>query len=169
MSFTLRDRLRQFVGPIGAKRISLEAILPMMLLPAMLCIAAINFYCTIIVCLALPLLLGYAQYVRRNYLPRTKFFFMWAFWSIAYLSILFEMTVPLTELMPEENFIFIATMFGSIICFYKVRSNSNESFESLTDIIMIMRLYYNISSHNIATASDQNKGIVELCSLEYRR
>lgn len=117
----LKDRFRQLCGPIGAKQISMEAILPMVLLPAMLCIAAINVYWTIIVCVAIPLLLGYAQYVRRHHLPRTKFFFMWAFWSIVYLWILFEMTVPLTELLPEENFIFIATMFGSVFGFYKVR------------------------------------------------
>lgn len=126
MTITLKDRLRHLLGPIGAKQISLEAILPMVLLPAMLCIAAVNFYWTIVVCLAIPLLLGYAQYVRRNYLPRTKFFFMWAFWSIVYLGILFEMTVPLTELMPEENFVFIVTMFGSVICFYKVRDSIDE-------------------------------------------
>lgn len=123
MSISFQDRLRQLWGPIGTKQISMDAVLPMILLPAMLCIAAINLYWTIIVCLAIPLMLGYAQYVRRNYLPRTKFFFMWAFWSIAYLWILFEMTVPLTELLPEENFIFIATLFGSVILFYKVSSS----------------------------------------------
>lgn len=121
MSIACKERLRQLFGPIGAKQISLEAIVPMILLPTMLCVAAINIYWTIIICLAIPLLLGYAQYVRRSYLPRTKFFFMWAFWSIVYLWILFEMTVPLTELLPEENFIFIVTMFGSVFCFYKVR------------------------------------------------
>lgn len=122
MMISIKDRLRQFYGPIGAKQISVDAILPMILLPAMLCIAAIHFYWTLIICITVPLILGYAQYLRRYYLPRTKFFLMWAFWSIVYLWILFEMTVPLTELLPEENFIFIATMFGSVFCFYKVRS-----------------------------------------------
>lgn len=146
MSITFKDRLRQLWGPIGAKQISMDAVLPMVLLPAMLCIAAINLYWTIIVCLAIPLMLGYAQYVRRNYMPRTKFFFMWAFWSIVYLWILFEMTVPLTELLPEENLIFIATLFGSVILFFKVSSSdtskvnhTRDSYEILTTFDCIDR------------------------------
>lgn len=153
MLITFKDRLRPLFGPGGAKQISLEAILPMVLLPAMLCIAAINVYCTIIVCVAVPLILGYAQYVRRNYLPRTKFFIMWAIWSIVYLWILFEMTVPLTELLPEENFIFIATMFGSGICFYWVRR---------------FRVRHSNNNNNNSTFhSDQNKSTNELCGVEY--
>lgn len=45
---------------------------------------------------------------------------MWTLWSGIYLYILFEMTVPLMELLPEENFIFITTMFAAAFCFYKV-------------------------------------------------
>lgn len=120
MPLSICDHFRQFVGPVGAKQISLDAVVPMVLLPVLLCIAAINIFWTIFVCVTIPLLLGYGQYVRRNYMPRTKFFVMWAFWSIVYLWVLFEMTVPLTELLPEENFIFIATMFGAVLGFYKV-------------------------------------------------
>lgn len=119
MLISFRDRFRPFYGS-GAKRISVEAILPIILLPIMFGIAAINLYCTIFICVTIPLFLGYAQYLRKSIAPRTKFFFLWALWSVIYLWILFEMTVPLLELLPEENFIFISTMFLSMFCFYKV-------------------------------------------------
>lgn len=86
----------------------------------MFCVAAVNFYAMIVVCIVMPLFLGYAQWLRKTFAPHTKFFFMWTLWSGIYLYILFEMTVPLMELLPEENFIFITTMFAAAFCFYKV-------------------------------------------------
>lgn len=51
---------------------------------------------------------------------RTKFFFLWSFWSVAYLWILFESTVPLMELLPEENAALVLMISLAIFCFYKV-------------------------------------------------
>lgn len=112
-----RDRLR-LLG--GVRQISIDAILPIIILPVMFCIAAVNFYFMIGVCIVMPLFLGYAQWLRRTFAPRTKFFFMWTVWSGIYLYIIFEITVPLMELLPEENFIFITVMFLAVFCFYKV-------------------------------------------------
>lgn len=114
----VRDRIR-LVG--GVRQISIDAILPIVILPIMFSVAAVNFYLLIIVCIVMPLFLGYAQWFRKTYAPRTKFFFMWTLWSGIYLYALFEMTVPLMELLPEENFIFITTMFAAAFCFHKVR------------------------------------------------
>lgn len=111
------DRIR-LLG--GVRRISIDAILPIVLLPLMFSIAAINFYLMITVCIVTPIFLGFAQWLRKSFAPNSKFFFMWSLWSGIYLWILFEMTVPLMELLPEENFIFIATLFGAAFCFYKV-------------------------------------------------
>lgn len=119
----IRDRVRLYGG---VRKISIDAVLPIVLLPLMFCVAAINFYFMICVCIVMPLFLGYAQWLRRTFAPRTKFFFMWSFWSGIYLWILFELTVPLMELLPEENFIFITTLFSAAICFYKVNLDSNK-------------------------------------------
>lgn len=121
MLLTFQDRVHLFRGVIGTKQFSLEALLPVVLLPLALGVAAINIYCSIVVCIAAPLFLGYTYHSRRSIAPRTKFFFLWAFWSIVYLWIIFEATVPLLELLPEENFIFVTCAFVSIFFLYKVR------------------------------------------------
>lgn len=102
------------------RHVSLDAILPIIILPISFGIAAINFYLLIGVCIVMPLLLGFAQWHRKMLAPRTKFFFMWTIASGIYLWCLFEITVPVMELLPEENFIFITSMFGATYCFYKV-------------------------------------------------
>lgn len=111
------DRIRIFSR---IRRISIDAILPIIILPIAFGIAAINFYFLIVVCILVPLLLGFAQWQRKMLAPRTKFFFMWILASGFYLWCLFEITVPVMELLPEENFIFITSMFGAAYCFYKV-------------------------------------------------
>lgn len=111
------DRIRIF-GCI--QRISIDAILPIIILPIGLGLAAINFYFLIGICILMPLLLGFVQWHRKMLAPRTKFFFMWTLASGIYLWCLFEITVPVMELLPEENFIFITSMFGAAYCFYKV-------------------------------------------------
>lgn len=117
MIVSLRDPFR-LLGSV--KRLSIDAILPIILLPLMLGVAAISFYSMILICVLMPLFLGYAQWLRKSYAPKTKFFFMWSMCSVIYLWILFEVTVPLFELLPEENLIFISTMFSAIFCFYQV-------------------------------------------------
>lgn len=126
----------------GVKKFSIDAILSVVLIPLMLCVAAIDLYCLLLMCVLVPLVLGYAQWLRRSYAPRTKFFFMWSVWSAIYLWLLFEMTVPLLELLPEENFIFISAMFAAVFCFYKVTSN-------LFSLAYSVELCFFISSHRI--------------------
>lgn len=111
-----------------SRRILIDAVLPIVILPIFFGVAAISFYFLIGICILMPLLLGFAQWHRSILAPRTKFFFMWIISSGIYLWILFEMTVPVMELLPEENFIFITSMFGAAFCFYKV---------SFTNIIQI--------------------------------
>lgn len=123
MLISFRNRLRLLAG---FKQISIDAILPIILLPIFFGIAAMNFFSMIVVCIVMPLFLGYAQWLRKSFAPKTKFFLMWSMWSAIYLWILFENFVPLLELLPEENFIFITTMFGAIFCFYKVRHTDHH-------------------------------------------
>lgn len=121
----LQDRVRMFGG---VRQISIDAVLPIVLLPLMFGVAAINFYFLIMICIVMPLFLGYAQWLRKSFAPRTKFFFMWTLWSGLYLWALFELTVPLMELLPEENFIFITTLFSAAFCFYKVSVCSHHGY-----------------------------------------
>lgn len=114
------DRIRILSG---IRQFSIDAILPIIILPISFGVAAINFYFLILICILMPLLLGLAQWHRKMLAPRTKFFFMWILSSGIYLWCLFEMTVPVMELLPEENFIFITSMFGAAFCFYKVSNN----------------------------------------------
>lgn len=51
---------------------------------------------------------------------RTKFFVVFAITSGGFLLGLFEFFVPLLELLPQENFIFISLTFLSVLLFYKV-------------------------------------------------
>lgn len=51
---------------------------------------------------------------------RTNFFLVFGIASGLYLLGLFEFFVPLLELLPEENFIFICFIFVAVFCFYKV-------------------------------------------------
>lgn len=58
---------------------------------------------------------------------RTKFFSLWLFWSGIYLVILFESTVPLLELLPEENLAFVLLMSLSFFCFYKTNQRAGQN------------------------------------------
>lgn len=124
------DRIRIFSG---IRRVSIEAILPIIILPISFGIAAINFYFLMLICISMPLLLGLAQWHRKMLAPRTKFFFMWTLSSGIYLWCLFEMTVPVMELLPEENFIFITALFGAAICFYKVSNKYSRERKKIPE------------------------------------
>lgn len=123
MLITFRNRFRLLAG---IKQISFDAVLPIILLPIFIGIAALNFFSMIVMCIVMPMFLGYAHWIRKSFAPKTKFFFSFAIFSALYLWVLFEATVPLLELLPEENFIFITTMFAAILCFYKVRYMSYD-------------------------------------------
>ena len=58
--------------------------------------------------------------------------------------ILFEFTVPLLELLPEENFAFILLMTGSLVCFYKTHQKAplnhvapNKDFNDPSTAVLI--------------------------------
>lgn len=67
MLLTFQDRIRlPWKG--GAKKLSLDTILPIIMIPALLAIAAINSYCSAIVFIAIPVFLSYSYfYIRRNF------------------------------------------------------------------------------------------------------
>lgn len=104
---------------IGAMQLSVESVVAIFLFPWLLCIAAFNEICLIVVSFVIPLLLVAANHLSTVYLSRTRFFFSWGLCSIVTTCIVFEL-VPLLELLPEENLIFRICLFGSLYCFYRV-------------------------------------------------
>lgn len=71
-----------------------------------------------------------------NYLhSRTRFFNIWLSFSALFLLCLFEFTVPLLELLPEENFLFIVLLFSTVYCFYKTNQKSELNRIGVTENI----------------------------------
>lgn len=131
MLLTFQDRLRiPWRG--GAKRIACEAVLPVLLLPILTSVAAINMFSTIAVCIATPAILMFVSYRAKKSAggtrPRTKFFFMWSLTTVVYLWIIFEIWVPVLELLPEENVALIALTLLSLLCFLRARKRAPMDF-----------------------------------------
>ena len=117
---TFQDRLRiPWRG--GAKQISIDSALPLVLLPVLVYVAAQSVWCTLLVLLIMLLSLCYLYSVFMRFLPRTKFFFVWTLTSAVLLLLVFELSVvPFLEIMPQENCVLIGLVISSGICLYKV-------------------------------------------------
>ncbi|XP_069691820.1 palmitoyltransferase ZDHHC23 isoform X1 [Periplaneta americana] len=131
---TLQDRLRiPWRG--GAKQISLDSALPLVVQPLLAYIAAQSVWCTAVVALVLLLCMFYLYSTFVRFLPRTKFFFVWTLTSIVLLLLVFEFSVvPFLEIMPHENCILIGLVISSGICLYKVRSRAEQNFVVHSDM-----------------------------------
>lgn len=118
MDFSLfRSRLQ---NKLRALNISYECLTPIVLLPLFIYTAAISRICSIFVFIAMPVLFCvlYQRYMRMNY--RSRFFYVWSLWSIVFGYMLFQSTVPMMEVLPEENIIFILFLVLTGLLFYKV-------------------------------------------------
>ncbi|XP_059610610.1 palmitoyltransferase ZDHHC23-B-like [Phlebotomus argentipes] len=125
MLLTLQDRIRApWFG--GAKRVATVDVIPILVLPAMLYTAAISLYCSVVIFLAMAAFLFYMYFHLRRTAPRSKFFFLWTIWSILFLWILFESTVPMLELLPEENVAFLLLLSISLFFLYKTKQFSQS-------------------------------------------
>lgn len=115
----LRMQLKQFL-----QNIKIDSVLPILLILIVNLIAFINVECCIIVFLVLPVMVSSYYIYCAKKSARTHFFTVFAITSGLYLLGLFEFFVPLLELLPQENFIFISLIFISVSCFFKVRMRS---------------------------------------------
>ncbi|GAB0090947.1 Palmitoyltransferase [Sergentomyia squamirostris] len=123
MLITLQDRIRApWFG--GAKKVATIDVIPIIVLPAMLYSAAISLHFSIAIFLIMLVFLTYMYFYLRRTSPRSKFFFLWAIWSVLFLWILFESTVPMLELLPEENVAFLLLLSISIFFLYKTKQFS---------------------------------------------
>lgn len=119
MLLLFQDRLR-FPWNGGAKQISVLSIAPLFTLPLCLYTAALSLQCSVAIFVLMPLFLGLAHFRVQRSMYSTKFFFVWAMWSACFLWILFQSTVPMMELLPEENIAFIVLLVLTVFFFYKV-------------------------------------------------
>lgn len=124
---TVWERLRNPCGwRAGAKQISVDAMLPLLVVPALAVIAAQAVLCTFVVFMATPILVYYLHHNFLRFLLRTKFFLMWTITSVLMLMLVFEISVvPLLEILPEENQLFMVCVVGGIWCGYRAKLNAD--------------------------------------------
>ncbi|OAD55203.1 putative palmitoyltransferase ZDHHC23 [Eufriesea mexicana] len=122
------ERLRNSCGwRAGAKQISVDAMIPIFAVPILALIAAQTVQCTIIIFVATPILVYYLHHNFLRFLLRTKFFFMWTCTSVIMLMLIFEISVvPLLEILPEENLVFIICVVGGTSCGYVTKVNADS-------------------------------------------
>ncbi|KAF7991503.1 hypothetical protein HCN44_008815 [Aphidius gifuensis] len=112
----------------GVKQIPLDAIIPIFAVPLLAIIASKTIYTTLIVFVTCPIVVYHLHHNFLRFLPRSKFFLMWTITSVLMLMLVFEFcVVPLLEILPEENLVFIICVFGAIICGYKTRINTDKN------------------------------------------
>lgn len=128
---TVWERLRNPCGwHAGAKQIAVDAMLPLFMVPTLTIIAAQTVLCTVVIFVATPILVYYLYHNFLRFLLRTKFFLMWTITSVTMLMILFETNVvPLLEILPEENLVFMVCVVGGVCCGYKTRLNASIIME----------------------------------------
>ncbi|XP_063708388.1 palmitoyltransferase ZDHHC23 [Culicoides brevitarsis] len=126
MWLTIMDRMR-IPYPGGARPMFCESLVTLFLVLFSQLTAAINVYSTCIVCILLVFVLFYA---RRKYQlrERTNFYFYWCIWSVAYLVVLFQTNVPIMEVLPEENLLFVVLLSLMLLCFYMVHRRNKKSY-----------------------------------------
>lgn len=110
----LKMQLKQFL------HIKIDSVLPILIIVAVNLIGFLNVECCIIVFLVLPVAVSSYYIYCAKKSARTNFFCVFAIASGIYLLGLFEFFVPLLELLPQENFVFISLSFIAVSCFYKV-------------------------------------------------
>lgn len=111
----------------GAKQVSLDALIPIFAVPLLSFIASQTFYMTLIVFITCPIVVYHLHHNFLRFLPRSKFFFTWTITSVLMLMFVFEFcVVPLLEILPEENLVFIACVVSGVFCGYKTRANTDK-------------------------------------------
>lgn len=106
----------------GAKQISIDAVIPIFMIPILTIIAAQSLLCTVAIFLITPPLIYYLHHNFLRFILRTKFFFIWTVTSVLTMMLVFEFSVvPLLEILPEENFIFMICVVSGLAFGYKTR------------------------------------------------
>lgn len=117
------------LGNGSKKRVFLDSISPLLLIPLLITVSSINFYLTLfIIFLVLPALLCHIFLIFRFSLPKKKFFYVWSIVSMFFIFICFEiLIVPLMVISPSENVLFYILFCGIIFYTKRMQSNSSEN------------------------------------------
>ncbi|XP_023165503.2 palmitoyltransferase ZDHHC23 isoform X1 [Drosophila hydei] len=150
MLIAFQDRLRlPWRG--GAKRISPAALAPALIIPLMICLAALNSKTAIVLMLTLIGFTCWGLQVAEGTATKTSFFRSWIVFSVFYMVIIFESAVPLLELLPEENYLLLSLSIGALYMLYRV--------QKLASLDLVTTQYGN-------TPRDELPGITEASSGE---
>lgn len=127
MMANIQDRFRiPWRG--GAKRISLDSTVPLLLFPATLYFAAQGFWPTILLFPLVALFLYYTHRAVRKYRVTTKFFYVWTLTSASLVFLVFQsLVVPMLDINSNENIVITVTMIATAACFYFTKKHARKS------------------------------------------
>ncbi|XP_011500104.1 PREDICTED: palmitoyltransferase ZDHHC23 [Ceratosolen solmsi marchali] len=109
----------------GVRQLSFDALIPIFTVPILMVVASQSFTCTVIIFLLSPPLIYYFYRNFLRFIIRTKFFLMWTVTSVLTLLLVFEFSVvPLLEILPEENLVFVICVVGGLVCGYKTKQKA---------------------------------------------
>jgi len=112
----------------GARRISLDSAVPLLLFPATLYFAALGFWLTILMFPLVTFFLYYTHHTVRKYRVATKFFYVWTLTSASLVLIIFQfLVVPMLDINTNENIIITVTMIATAACFYFTKKHAIKS------------------------------------------
>ena len=112
----------------AVRNVSFDALIPILVIPLLTLVASQNLFCTFITFAMSPPLVYYLYRDFLRFLMRTKFFLMWTITSVLMLMLVFELSVvPLLEILPEENFVFVLCVVGGLACGYKTRKTADHA------------------------------------------
>ncbi|KAH0567523.1 palmitoyltransferase ZDHHC23-B [Cotesia glomerata] len=127
IKMTIWNKLRNSSGwRSGAKQMSIDAMIPIIAVPAITIVAAQTVYFTVITFITTPVIIYHLDHNFLRFLPRSKFFFMWTITSVVMMLLVFETcVVPLLEILPEENLVFVAGVIGGFFCGHKTKTKAD--------------------------------------------
>lgn len=127
MVANIQDRFR-FPWRGGARRISLDSAVPLLLFPATLYFSAQGFWPTILLFPLVGLFLYYTHRTVRKYRVATKFFYVWTLTSASLVFMIFQfLVVPMLDINSNENIIMTFTMIATAACFYFTKIHATKS------------------------------------------
>lgn len=123
---TFQDRMRiPWHG--GARKVAPDAILPIIILPSVLFLSAINIWWTIFMFSVTFALFLYLSYSRSISLKGSNFFLMWSLMTLITISLIFEfIVVPLLDILVHENLTLAALVSVCVVCFSIVKMRSGK-------------------------------------------
>lgn len=122
------DRLRiPWFG--GARKVSLDALLPVVLLSIFIFCAAQGVWMSVVAFAFLPIFLIYAHFLYMKLYSQTHFFYSWTITSTLFIFTLFEFVgVNILEIREDENLAFFSLTVAVLFSIYKVRQKERMSY-----------------------------------------